>query len=157
MEQEGRMASTVGRRLSTLSSFYRYCQTEDILDKNPALNVRRPKVHDEPRTLGLDRKMPTDRLLPRRQAPRRPIRGGSMTTKKMTRREEHDFYADPENQTPQGPPRRRTSKLSELVPVRFPPETLAKIRDATDADDRSVSAWIRRAVDRELEQTSRTA
>ena len=55
MEQEGRMASTIGRRLSTLSSFYRYCQTEDILDKNPALNVRRPKVHDESRTLGLDR------------------------------------------------------------------------------------------------------
>jgi hypothetical protein len=40
MEQEGRMASTIGR-LSTLSSFYRYCQTEDILDNNPALNVRR--------------------------------------------------------------------------------------------------------------------
>jgi len=55
MEQEGRMASTIGRRLSTLSSFYKYCQTEDILDKNPALNVRRPKVHDESRTLGLDR------------------------------------------------------------------------------------------------------
>ena len=32
-----------------------YCQTEDILDQNPALNVRRPKVHDESRTLGLDR------------------------------------------------------------------------------------------------------
>ena len=42
-------------RLSTLSSFYKYCQTEDILDKNPALNVRRPRVHDESRTLGLDR------------------------------------------------------------------------------------------------------
>ncbi len=78
-----------------------------------------------------------------------------MTTKKMTRQEEHDFYADPDNQTPQGPARRRTSKLSELVPVRFPPETLAKIRDAADADDRSVSAWIRRAVDHELEQASR--
>jgi site-specific recombinase XerD len=55
MEQEGRMASTIGRRLSTLSSFYKYCRTEDILDKNPALNVRRPKAHDESRTLGLDR------------------------------------------------------------------------------------------------------
>jgi site-specific recombinase XerD len=43
MEQEGRMASTIGRRLSTLSSFYRYRQTEDILDKNPALNGRRPE------------------------------------------------------------------------------------------------------------------
>jgi hypothetical protein len=101
--------------------------------------------------------MPTDRLLPRRQAPRGPIQGGPMTTKKMTRQEEHDFYADPDNQTPQGPARRRNSKLTELVPVRFPPETLAKIRDAADADDRSVSAWIRRAVDRELEQTSKTA
>jgi hypothetical protein len=29
-----------------------------------------------------------------------------MTTKKMTRQEEHDVYADPGNQTPQGPARR---------------------------------------------------
>jgi predicted HicB family RNase H-like nuclease len=80
-----------------------------------------------------------------------------MTTKKMTRQQEHDFYADPNNQTPQGPARRRNSKLSELVPVRFPPETLAKIRNAADADDRSVSAWIRSAVDRELEHGTKTA
>ena len=38
-------------------------------------------------------------------------------TKKMTRTEEHDFYADPENQTPQGQARRRNPKLTELVPV----------------------------------------
>ena len=50
MEQQGRMPSTISRRLSTLSSFYKYCQTEDILDKNPAANVRRPKVNDESRT-----------------------------------------------------------------------------------------------------------
>ncbi len=80
-----------------------------------------------------------------------------MTTKTMTRQEEHDVYADPDNRTPQGPGRRCTSNLTQLVPVRFPPETLAKIRDAVGADDRSVSAWIRRAVDRELEQTSETA
>jgi predicted HicB family RNase H-like nuclease len=80
-----------------------------------------------------------------------------MTTKKMTRQEEHDFYAYPANQTVQGPARRRNSKLSELVPVRFPPETLAKIRYAADADDRSVSAWIRRAVDHELDHGTNTA
>ncbi|MFT6292723.1 MAG: putative HicB family RNase H-like nuclease [Ilumatobacter sp.] len=80
-----------------------------------------------------------------------------MTNKKMTRQEEQDFYANPENQTPQGPARRRNSKLTELVPVRFPPDTLAKIRDAADADDRSVSAWIRRAVDHELEHDTKTA
>ena len=54
-------------------------------------------------------------------------------TKKMTRTEEHDFYADPENQTPQGPARRRNPKLTELVPVRFPPETLDRIRNAAGA------------------------
>jgi len=55
MEQEGRMASTIARRLSTLSSFYKYCQIEDIIAKNPAANIRRPKVNAESRTLGLDR------------------------------------------------------------------------------------------------------
>lgn len=80
-----------------------------------------------------------------------------MTSKKMSQQEEHDVYADPDIQTPQGPARRGASKLSELVPVRFPPETLSKIRAAAEADDRSASAWIRRAVDRELEHTSKTA
>ena len=42
-------------RLSTLSSFCKYCQIEDIVIKNPAANIRRPKVNDESRTLGLDR------------------------------------------------------------------------------------------------------
>lgn len=55
METDGRMRSTVARRLSTLGSFYRYCHIEGILDRNPAANVRRPKVDYESRTLGLDR------------------------------------------------------------------------------------------------------
>ena len=75
-------------------------------------------------------------------------------TKKMTPTEEHDFYADPENQTPQGPAQRRNSKLTELVPVRFPPETLDRIRNAADADDRSISSWIRRAVEHELDHNA---
>lgn len=70
---------------------------------------------------------------------------------KMTRKEEHDFYAQEENQTPQGPARRRSSKLTEVVPVRFPAEVLERIREEADSDGRSVSAWIRRAVDQELE------
>ena len=74
-----------------------------------------------------------------------------MTTKKMTRQQEHDFYADPENQAPQGPPRRRKAKLTESVPVRFPAETLERVRHLADTDDRSVSSWIRRAVERELD------
>jgi len=55
MEQEGRMRSTVARRLSTLCSFYRCCHLEGLLERNPATNVRRPKVDPESRTLGLDR------------------------------------------------------------------------------------------------------
>jgi site-specific recombinase XerD len=41
------MAATIGRRLSTWSSFYRYCKTEDILDKYPALDVRRSTTNHE--------------------------------------------------------------------------------------------------------------
>lgn len=77
-----------------------------------------------------------------------------MTKRKMTQQEERDFYARPENQEPQGPARRRGSKLTELVPVRFPPETLDEVRQRAQADDRSVSSWIRRAVEHELEQSA---
>ena len=55
MEETGRMRSTVARRLSTLASFYKYCEQEPLVERNPALNVRRPKVHYDSRTLGLDR------------------------------------------------------------------------------------------------------
>ena len=68
---------------------------------------------------------------------------------------EFDFYAQPENQEPQGPGRRRhASRLGTPVPVRFPPELLEQARRAADADDRSLSAWIRRAVEHELRRTA---
>lgn len=73
--------------------------------------------------------MPADWLLRRRDSPRRSLPGGPMT-KKMTRADEVEFYAKPENQEPQGPGRRRRSKLSEMVPVRFAPETLEEVRGA---------------------------
>jgi hypothetical protein len=73
-----------------------------------------------------------------------------MSARRMTRAEEQAFYARPENQVPVGPPRRRRSKLTELVPVRFPPETLDEIRRRATEEDRSVSSWIRRAVEHEL-------
>ncbi len=55
MENEGRMRSTVARRLSTLASFYHYCAAEGIVTRDPSANVRRPRVDHESRTLGLDR------------------------------------------------------------------------------------------------------
>lgn len=73
-----------------------------------------------------------------------------MTNKPMTPEQEYQYYADPDNQQPQGPARRRTTRLSAMVPVRFPPELLEQVRRRAEADDRSLSAWIRRAVEHEL-------
>jgi predicted HicB family RNase H-like nuclease len=72
----------------------------------------------------------------------------------MTPEQEYEFYAQPENQQPQGPARRRQkSRLSAMVPVRFPPELLEEARRRADADDRTLSSWIRRAVEHELRDT----
>lgn len=68
----------------------------------------------------------------------------------MTPDQEHEFYARPENQEPQGEPIRRRGRMSALVPVRLPPELLERVRAAAEKDDRSISAWIRRAVEHEL-------
>ncbi len=38
-----------------MTSFYRYCQEEELIGRNPAVHLRRPKVDYESRTLGLDR------------------------------------------------------------------------------------------------------
>ncbi len=83
-----------------------------------------------------------------RRSPRPPLPGGPMTN--MTPEQENAFYAQPDNQVPKGPPVRRKAKLSEPVPVRFPDELLQEVRDRAAADDRSVSNWIRRAVEHEL-------
>jgi hypothetical protein len=40
------------------------------------------------------------------------------------------------------------------VPVRFPPELLEQVRHAADADDRSLSSWIRLAVEHERRRTA---
>jgi hypothetical protein len=73
-----------------------------------------------------------------------------MTNADMTPDQEYEFYARPENQEPQGKPVRRRGRMSDPVPVRLPPELLERVRKAAEDDDRSVSAWIRRAVEHEL-------
>lgn len=71
-------------------------------------------------------------------------------TAEMTAEQENAFHADPANQLPQGPPVRRSPKLSEAVPVRFPEGLLSEVRSRAQAEDRSLSNWIRRAVEHEL-------
>jgi hypothetical protein len=45
--------STVSRRLSVLSGFYRTCVIDEVLEHSPAEYVRRPRVAPESPTLGL--------------------------------------------------------------------------------------------------------
>ncbi len=68
----------------------------------------------------------------------------------MNREEEYEFYAQPENQAPQGPGRRRKAAMTAMVPVRLPEETLETIRELAEKQDRSVSSWIRQAVKNEI-------
>lgn len=75
-----------------------------------------------------------------------------MDQRTMTPDEEYDFYAQPESQQPEGPPSRRAARLTAPIPVRFPPELLEEIRRRAAQDDRSVSSWIRRAVEHELQR-----
>lgn len=46
--------STIAHKLSVLSLFYRYCVEENYIQKNPAVNVRRPKVEYITTRLHLD-------------------------------------------------------------------------------------------------------
>lgn len=55
LEDHGYARSTIGRRLSTVASFYKWCTDEELLGRNPAANVRRPKISQDSTTLGLDR------------------------------------------------------------------------------------------------------
>ena len=50
---------------------------------------------------------------------------GNTNPKELTPDQEYEFYSDPRNQEPQGPPRRRKRPLSAPVPVRFPEELKA--------------------------------
>jgi hypothetical protein len=72
----------------------------------------------------------------------------------MTPDEEYEFYADPANQEPVGKPRRRTARLTAPIPVRFPADVLDEVKRRAEADDRSVSSWIRRAVAHELNRSA---
>lgn len=48
----------------------------------------------------------------------------------------------------------RRGALTEMVPVRFDKQMLADVRERAADDHRSVSSWIRRAVDVELQRGS---
>jgi integrase/recombinase XerD len=51
----GRKPSTVNHRLSTLASFYRYAEEEELVRRNPVRGVRRPRLPEESTSTGLAR------------------------------------------------------------------------------------------------------
>ncbi len=72
----------------------------------------------------------------------------------MSDAEAFEYYEDPAKREPApGPPRRRPQRpLTQHVPVRFPAETIEQVKRFADADGMTVSAWIRRAVERAVGQ-----
>ena len=55
LEETGRAKSTVARRLSTITGFYRYCTEEQLITHSPAAHVRRPRASYESNQTPLDR------------------------------------------------------------------------------------------------------
>jgi hypothetical protein len=64
--------------------------------------------------------------------------------------QDYAFYARPENQVPQGTPVRRRRTMPVPVSVHLPPELLERVRKAAQAYDRTLSEWVRQAVEHEL-------
>ena len=66
-----------------------------------------------------------------------------------------EFYADPANRRMVGPGRRRAGQgrlLSNHVPVRFAASMIARIRTLAARDGLTVSSWVRKVVEREVER-----
>jgi len=55
LEHRGMACTTIARRLSTVSSLYRYCVEEEVIAHSPAVHVRRPRMRHESTMSGLDR------------------------------------------------------------------------------------------------------
>jgi hypothetical protein len=64
--------------------------------------------------------------------------------------QERDFYARPENQTAQGPARRRREDPTAAVVVRRSRDLLEEIRRRVGDDEQAVSAWIAQAAENRL-------
>ena len=55
LEDLGRARATIARRLCTITSLYRYAVEEGLIERSPAVHVRRPRLNYESHATGLDR------------------------------------------------------------------------------------------------------
>ena len=77
-----------------------------------------------------------------------------MSRAKTTDEEAWEYYSKPENQwRGEGPVVRppRPTRMKDAVPIRFHDATIEAVKDFADADGVTVSEWIRRLVNREIE------
>lgn len=73
----------------------------------------------------------------------------------MDDREAAEFYEDPAHREAAGPGRKRKGqRRSVMFSVRFAPEAIEALVDTALAEGLTVSAWIRRLVDREIAERS---
>jgi hypothetical protein len=77
---------------------------------------------------------------------------------RMSDEEAFEHYKNPENRKPAGGvyevPKR---VLSRHVPIRFRPQTIAKVKAIAERDGMTVSSWIRAVVEREVERRMPTS
>ena len=55
LEDRGRARATISLRLCTITCLYKYAVEEGVLDRSPAVHVRRPRLDYESNATGLDR------------------------------------------------------------------------------------------------------
>jgi integrase/recombinase XerD len=55
LEDRGKARATVARRLCTIAGFYRYAEEEGVIDRSPAVHIRRPRIDYESHVTHLDR------------------------------------------------------------------------------------------------------
>jgi site-specific recombinase XerD len=55
LEARSRSRATISRRLCTITCFYRYAEQEGLIERSPAVHVRRPKLDYESHAIGLYR------------------------------------------------------------------------------------------------------
>ncbi len=55
LDDRGRARATISRRLCTITCLYKYAVEEGLLDRSPAVHVRRPRLDYESNATGLDR------------------------------------------------------------------------------------------------------
>lgn len=71
----------------------------------------------------------------------------------MDDQEAYEYYADPANQVPAGPPRKHPKdQLTSVLSARISPSLLNQVTAAAASEGRSAGSWVRRALRNEVQR-----